>query len=458
MFEEFNNIIEKNIEIISEYEETIQSMILTFKLNILLKNKEQLSEELEITERFKKSGDIKAITNLLKKLNESMDSNKNKLKYLEEDFFQRKNQFDQFTKQVEAYTSMIQELTQLKKRCFSQINKITREMSGNLTNKKEKSEGIVEIDNNLTNAQKIRALQKKAKETQIEIRELNSKLNDKNLEFDEFKPLYMTYKQDYNKLNEIIKNDTNKIEDLQINLKKKIKDSDNNTYQDYDLNYLKSIRSKQEIEEEIINTNSEINSINIPSNLNNLQNPEDLTLIIEKLNHINDKVSHLEKDTGFSKKESDMEETFKSFQQLELVISDLSQLINIFSSKINLKAQFQILLGDNNKMFYIRLSFTRNNKDQITFDELTTPEKIFFIIISYISIEIQLKNNNIVFSNLFVPSNYNKAGSIYRTIRKILPVFESDDFAEFNLVFILSNLEMKKEIKNLKVITIQENV
>ena len=108
-------------------------------------------------------------------------------------------------------------------------------------------------------------------------------------------------------------------------------------------------------------------------------------------------------------------------------------------------------------MFYIRSHFTRNNKEQITFDELTTPEKIFFIIICYISIEIQLKNKNIVFSNLFIPSNYNKAGSIFRTIRKILPLFESEDFAEFNLIFILSNLEMKKEIKNLKIITIQEN-
>ncbi len=140
-----------------------------------------------------------------------------------------------------------------------------------------------------------------------------------------------------------------------------------------------------------------------------------------------------------------------------MTIADLEHLINIFSSKINLKSHFQVLLSDNNKMFYIRLSFTRNNKDQLTFDELTTPEKIFFIIISYISIEIQLKNNNIVFSNLFVPSNYNKAGSIYRTIRKILPLFERDDFAEFNLIFILSNLELKKEIENLKVITIQEN-
>ena len=220
---------------------------------------------------------------------------------------------------------------------------------------------------------------------------------------------------------------------------------------------LKSIRSKQEIEEAIKNTTSELKSILIPNNLIDSQNPEDLSLMIKKLNHINNTVSALEKDGRLNMGESELEEIFKSFQKLEMVISDLEHLVNIFSAKINLKSHFQILLSDNNKNFYVQSSFTRNNKEQLTFDELTTPEKIFFIIICYISIEIQLKNNNIIFSNLFIPSNYNKAGSIYRTIRKILPLFESDDFVEFNLIFILSNLEMKKEIKNLKVITILEN-
>jgi len=449
--------MEKNIEIISQYYEFIQSMILIFKLNTLIKNKEQLSKELEITERFKQSSDIKAITNLLQKLNESMDGNKKKLKYLEEDYFQRKNQYDQFAKQKEDFMSRIQALTKIKKGCFSQINIITREMSGNLINQKEKSEGIVEIDNNLTNAQKIKALQKKAKEAQIEIKELNSKLGEVNLRYEEFNPLYQTYKQDYNNLIEIIKNDANKIEDLQFKLREEIKESEKDTYQIYDKMDLKSIRSKQEIEEAIKNTTSELKSILIPNNLIDSQNPEDLSLMIKKLNHINNTVSALEKDGRLNMGESELEEIFKSFQKLEMVISDLEHLVNIFSAKINLKSHFQVLLSDNNKNFYVQSSFTRNNKEQLTFDELTTPEKIFFIIICYISIEIQLKNNNIIFSNLFIPSNYNKAGSIYRTIRKILPLFESDDFVEFNLIFILSNLEMKKEIKNLKVITILEN-
>ena len=449
--------MEKNIEVVSQYYEFIQSMILILQYITLLKNKEQLSKELEITERFKQSSDIKAITNLLTKLSKSMDNNKKKLKYLEEDYYQRKNQFDHFTKQIHDYSSRIQELTNLKKNCFSQINKITRDMSGNLINQKEKSEGIVEIDNNLTNAQKIRALQTKAKEAQIKIKTLNSELEELKLRLEEFDPLYQTYKQDYNNLIEVIKSDANKIEDLEIKLRKEIKESEKDTYQDYEEFDVKPIRSKQEIEQEITNTTLELQSLSIPNNLIDSQNPEDLSLMIEKFNQINNTVNTVEKDIRFSKKESELEEIFESFQNIEIIISDLEHLINIFLSKINLESHFQVLLSDNNEMFYIRSDFTRNNKEQITFDELTTPEKIFFIIICYISIEIQLKNNNIVFSNLFIPSNYNKAGSIFRTIRKILPLFESEDFAEFNLIFILSNLEMKKEIKNLKIITIQEN-
>ncbi|MHA2036809.1 MAG: hypothetical protein ACW98X_10270 [Promethearchaeota archaeon] len=457
LFEEFIDIMEKNIETLSQYYKFIQSMILIFRRKALQKNKEHLLKELEITEQFKQFSDIKATTNLLQKLNESMEGNKKKLKYVEEDYFQRKNQYDKLIKQKNDYTSSIQELTKLKKSCFSQINKITREMSGNSTNQKDKSEGIVEIDNNLTNAQKIRALQKKAKDVQIEIRELNSNLGELNLRYEEFNPLYKTYKQDYEKLIDLIENDATKVEELKLNLRKKVKENEKETFQDEDIVDLKSIRSKQEIEKAISNTISELKSISIPNDLIDSQNTEDLSFVIKKLNHFSDTASALEKDIRISKEETEIEEIFEAFQKVEIIISDLEHLINLFLSKINLTSHFQVLLSDDNKMFYVQSSFTRNNKEQLIFDELTTPEKIFFIIIYYISIEIQLKNNNIVFSNLFIPSNYNKAGSIYRTIRKIIPLFESEDLSNFNLIFILSNLEMKKEIKNLKVITIQES-
>jgi hypothetical protein len=139
-------------------------------------------------------------------------------------------------------------------------------------------------------------------------------------------------------------------------------------------------------------------------------------------------------------------------------MDELETLINKFLFQINLKTNFRILLSNDNKNFFIQIGFTRNNKEKISFEELTTPEKIFFIIVCNISIELQVKNHNIVFSNLFIPTIYNKAGSIFRTIRKMLPLFDTEEYlSKFNLIFILSNLEMKKEVKNVKIITIQEN-
>ncbi len=97
-------------------------------------------------------------------------------------------------------------------------------------------------------------------------------------------------------------------------------------------------------------------------------------------------------------------------------------------------------------------------KKKIKFDGLTTPERIYFIIVFYLSIKLQNKSENIMFSNLFLPIKYNKAGSIYRTIRKILPIFEKEEvLSRINLVFIFSNLEMKKKINNLNLINLEES-
>ena len=79
-------------------------------------------------------------------------------------------------------------------------------------------------------------------------------------------------------------------------------------------------------------------------------------------------------------------------------------------------------------------------------------------IVLYLSIKIQTKEENLLFSNVSIPSKYNKAGSIFRTIRKIIPIFENEKtLSKFSLTFIISNLEMKKEIKNLKNINLEES-
>ena len=132
--------------------------------------------------------------------------------------------------------------------------------------------------------------------------------------------------------------------------------------------------------------------------------------------------------------------------------------MNKFLKAIDLNSQIRILINEDRKNLFISILFTRGDKEKTKFADLTTPEKIFFIIVFYLSTKLHINKTNIIFSNVSILSKYNKAGSIYRTIRKILPKFEfEEDLSKLRLIFILSNLEFKKEIKNLKITTIQES-
>ena len=455
---EFHNIMKKNIDIISQYSEIIESAISILKFNSLVQKRDDYLKELEIMEEYKRSSDTAAILDLLNKLNKSIEDNKKKLRYIEEDYFQRKNQIDQINETIKNYEINVRDLTSQKKEFFSQINKITREMSGSSSTVKEESKEFPEIDDNLTNAQKIKAFQRKARDAQSEINELNLKIGEIKLKFNELNPLYEIYKQDYEKLRDLIKADEKRVEEFQAELRENKLENRNSFYKNLKVDDLKSVRSKQEIEFDLKKTEEELKIISIPEDLYDQKNPEDLSGIVKKLNEIINTLKDPKNKLKIENNEDNIVEIFESFQRIETKIDELESLINKFLHEINLKSNFRIHLNSDKQSFYIKIGFIRNNRERITFKELTTPEKIFFIITYYISMEIQVKNDNIVFSNLFIPSIYNKAGSILRTIRKILPLFENErNLASFNLIFILSNLEMKKEIKNLKKITIQAN-
>jgi hypothetical protein len=68
-----------------------------------------------------------------------------------------------------------------------------------------------------------------------------------------------------------------------------------------------------------------------------------------------------------------------------------------------------------------------------------------------------LNSKYIVFSNLFILPVYNKGGSIYRTIRKIIPLFETDEnLSDVSIILLMSNLTLKKDIEKLKIIKVNE--
>ncbi len=456
---EYRKIISNNITISSQFNEIIQNLFLILRYNELLKEKESLSRELELSNQYKKSSDSAASKDLLNKLNESLTLNMKKLKLFEEDFFQRKNQINQIKKTLDNYNIIIQQLTNQKKQCFSQINRITREMAGDKQESKNDIKiNIIESKNNLSNAEKIRAIQKKAKEIQSEITNIKSKKSQTQLRLEELTPLFEIFEKDHQSLLELINTDKKKINDLQSELKKSIKDDKSTEIQDIDLVDLVFLRPLEEIKNDIEKTDTEIDKFTFPENCFNPQNPCDLSPIIGKLTKFDEKIKNKESEIIITINEKEISNCFKQFKELENSLSNIETLMNKFLVGINIKSQIRIILSDDHKSFFISLIFIKKDKEQAKFEELTTPEKIFFMIVFYISIKLHINKDNIIFSNVSILSQFNKAGSIYRTIRKILPIFEMEDaLSKFNLIFIISNLELKKTIKNLNIITIKES-
>ena len=456
---EYRKMFSKNINISSQCNEIIQHLILIFRYKTLLKRKNLLLKELEVSEYYKKSRNKTAITDLLKKLNESLINDNKKLKFLEEDYLQRKNQVDQIKTKIEEFNIKIQELTNEKKQCFNQINKITREMTEDTQETKNELNNAGEDSrNNLTNAEKIKNFQNKAKDIQFEITKIREKKNQTQLKLEELNPIFESYRIDYEKVLEIIDNEEKRINELQSELKKEIRDNKNTIIEDLDLIHLKSLKPLQVIKEDIEKVDIELEQIIIPKEFYNPQNADDLSIIIQQLKDLDDTIKNHESELTITVNEKETIKCFEQFTKLENAINEIESLTNKFLSEINLMTQFRFILNDENKRFFIKIKFIRSDKKQVNFDGLTTPEKIFFIIVFYISIKLHTKSENIIFSNVSILSKYNKAGSIYRTIRKILPLIERDDILSgFNLVFIISNLELKKEIKNLKIKTLQES-
>lgn len=455
--QEYRKTINNNIKFASQYNEMLQNLCNLLKFNLLSQEKISLQKELEISVKNKKDSDNTAILDLLSKINESVNINKNKLKFLNEDFSRYKNQFEQINQTINDYKSKIIDLTKQKKYCFSKINQITRKMSQgdqeapNIS-KNERSES----NDGLTNAEKIRALQKKAKNIQFEINSINSNISQSQIKLAAITPIYESYKNDYLELKELISTEKQKINALKSELKIQIKD--NNIIQDLMKTDLKLYKHPPEIEREIKDINYELEKISIPNTIYNSQNPSNLAIILNKLEDFEKSLKIHEFDLIITKDEEDYMENIVNFQKFEFLINNLESLIKKFMQEIKLSPHFEIVINENEQEFFIDVEFIRNNKKKIKFDGLTTPERIFFIIVFYLSIKLQNKSENIMFSNLFLPIKYNKAGSIYRTIRKILPIFEKEEvLSRINLVFIFSNLEMKKKINNLNLINLEES-
>jgi len=456
---DYSRIADLNSNLILQFTTLIQSLISSIKYKDILHKKEILLNELELSKIRDESSVISAKTDLLNKLNESINHNKKKLKFREEDFLFLKIKRDQYVNNINNYKLKIQDLTNKKKESFTQINKITREMSNPLQDQKEHNKDLKSDEyKDLTKSERIKALQTQAKEIQHEINQINSKINETQLKLDGITPNYNILKKDYQTLFDSLKNDEESLESIQIELEEKIKEKNFDSLIEFDFKDLNSIKQSYEIESEIQEIESGMDNILEFSEFLDKKNPEKMSKILDKLNDIEKELISKKDSYSIPYRNKEITESIENYRKLETIMNYLEVQINKFLIKVNLKVHYQILVSNDLEDLFINTEFIRLNKESLIFEELTTPEKIFYVISLYISFKIQVDSKFIIFSNLFIPKTFNKRGSIFRAIQRILSVIEEDkSLNKYIFIFIISNLEMKKPINNLKIIKVEKS-
>jgi len=452
-----NKTIKKNLNFLSEFIDILELLLLTVEIKELKVRKEALKSEYKIAKKYKDSSDFLAASDLLKKINESIEQNNKKAGYLEQDYFQQKNQIDLIKKDINKHELEIENLNSQLKDCFAQINQITRYTENNSEGGRNEVLKSLGINTTIRNSEKIRMLQLKAKEISYNIKQTKSKKGELNVKLNKVLPKYEVYKNDYEKLLNIIKRDKKKAKEIQSELKQKIKTEEGNLI-DVEIPNVNLLRTLNQIDEDIKKVDKELNEMVQSEVLIDFKKEQDLSTIKKKLEHFSIEVSKKMKVLSINKNMENFLEILKNYRKFEVILDEIQRTLNCFLLEVNLSIQFQILINNKNNKLFISTLFKRKEKDEITFSELTTPEKVFFIVSLYLSLCLILKKDYIIFSNLFIPNDYNKSGSILRAIRKIIPVFENtDNLKNFYLILIISNIEIKKEIKNMNIFEIKES-
>ncbi|MHA1191532.1 MAG: coiled-coil domain-containing protein [Promethearchaeota archaeon] len=449
--------VELNADLITKYNELTQKIILSFQFIFLNNEKSQLNKELEIAKTYKQSSEIQAISDLLEKLNESLIHDKTNLNYLKQDYQKKKNQIDKINQEIQEANDILKNLTNKKKLCFRYINSITRNMDASSKNETEIN-STLKLDPELTNAEKIRTLQIKAREIQHEINKQKLKIDETQLRCDNLSPQFKIISDDYEKLVHLIEEDENKVNRKENELKEMISSLDDNLNEQILKIDFRSIQTPSQIELALSDLELRMETILTNETFvhdNSLIKVEELIKDVNKLinySKINkNKITISDADQKFAN-------MFEGYFTLESIVNKLEETLNLLLSEINLRVNLEISITEGYTKLLIHPQFDRNKTHNIQFDDLTTPEKIFFIIIMQISIKMLQKSKTILFSNAFIPDSYNKRGSIFRTIRKLTQSFEINSyFKNHTFVFIISNLELKKQIENIKIIKIKDS-
>jgi len=353
----YSKIVENNLEIYLKFSESLEILHTLFKLIYFSTKKKSLSKELELSKIRKFSSDILATADLMKNLTESIKSNKVKLSYIKEDYFQRKNQIDKIKKDQATYETLIQDQSQIKKNCFDQINKITRQLEGSKTENENESFLRLGIDMNLTNSEKIRALQKRAKDTQYEINKIRLRSKQSQAEFEELSPNYEIYRIDYEEILEAINKDEKKLRQLQKDYEKELMENKELQFGETDELLSRPIRPSLEIEQEIKNIDSELDNLSFPATLNKKNLPSKIPIVTEKFKEIDTILRNNNEKININANEEEIEEFFENFRIFENLIKNFENIANKFLKTIQLQVQFNLVTNQMNTAFMIKTDF-----------------------------------------------------------------------------------------------------
>lgn len=458
-FEKLNKIIEyldvyrrvsaENIGLINNYLEILNSLFNHMEYNLALKRKDSLSNELKLSKIKEKSNLLSTKTNLLKNLNNQVKKNRKELEYLKEDYFEIKNKRKQINNRITNLNETIRKLKKERKEKFSEINRITRDMEHpeNKTKLPDMSE--------LSNAEKIKNLRSEAKDIHYKSRQIESELNEAKNKLNEIQPKFNSYKKDFDALKSTIERQEIQIKQQQDEIKDLLEHKIKESTPQYDLSKFNNIRDYEQIKKEINQTEREINTIKNNNIHISGENMQDLETFDQKLSQFYEKLIDNKENLIFNIEKNKILISVERLRDVELMLKNFESISNKFLININLEMKLVLITDFDSKEFFIQTEFIRNEKESLKFEDLTTPEKVFVVIILFFSINIGLDIKQIIFSNLFLYENFNKRGSLFRTIRKILPILKREkSFSDINLQFLISNLELKRPIENLNIIKI----
>ena len=316
-----------------------------------------------------------------------------------------------------------------------------------------------DVDDNglkgLSKSEKIKSLQMNAKEIQFKIKKINVKLENSGNKLDKIKPKFENIEKDYETIIQTIKNDEEKIKVLKLELEDGLKVKNDEESLKIDFTGLDVLKPTNQIISEINAINNELNRLKESNTYINENNPQDISRIEKEMKRLKDLLTNQDDKLLIPHERELIIEIMDSFKNVDILIKKIEIMVNNFLSEINLKSIFNLILTNSSKNLAINIQFIRSNKESIDFQNLTTPEKVYFIISLYITIQMQFDSKEIIVSNLFISDKFNKRGSIFRTIKKLIPIFNNNsNLNKYSLVFILSNLELKDEIKNVVIINV----